>query len=77
MTQPGFSGRCAAASGAAGGDVRRDVERHLVALWNDLRILAGYVRAKLGVDPVLLHLPVLGDEQPERSDGGRDRRPGG
>lgn len=64
-------GRRAAAS--AGADLRRDLERHLVALWNDLRAQAEAARREMGVDPVLLHYPVLEDERPQRPGGGRER----
>lgn len=45
-----------------GPQARRDVERHLVKLWNELRVLAEAARCELDIDPVLLHFPVLTDE---------------
>lgn len=67
-----------AAVGGAGADVRRDVERHLVGLWNELRVLAEAARRELGVDPVLLHFAVLSDdEQPQRPGRGRECSPSG
>ena len=44
-----------------GGNVRREMERHLVRLWNELHELAVVARSTLGVDPPLLHFPVLDD----------------
>lgn len=45
----------------AGGDIHRDLERHLVRLWNELRVQAELAREHLGVDPALLYVPVLSD----------------